>query len=66
MLAVRAAAMPVGMGNLVRLLAALARQHHQITSLLTATGHRLQGLTMAGMQPIAMGLLQFGPIARDP
>jgi hypothetical protein len=57
--------MSAGMGNLDRVLAALTLEHHQIASLLTATGHRLQGLTMAGEQLMAMGPFQFGPIAID-
>jgi hypothetical protein len=65
MLAVRAAAMAAGMGNLDRVLTALTLQHHQIASLLTTTGHGLQGLTMAGKQLMAMGSLQFMLIASD-
>lgn len=65
MLAVRAAAMPTGMGNLDRFLAVRTLHHHQIAALLTATGHCLQGLTMTGEHFMAMGSLQFGLIASD-
>lgn len=53
------------MGNLDRLLTVLTLQHHQIATLLPATSHRLQGLTVAGEQFMAMGSLQIGLITRD-
>jgi hypothetical protein len=45
------------MGNLDRVLAVHTLHHHQIAALLTATGHCLQGLTMAGEHFMAMGSL---------
>ena len=65
MLAVGAAAMTAGMGNLETVVAACAVQQHQVTALAAAAPHRLEGLVVAGQQLMTMQTLQRALVAFD-
>jgi len=64
-LAVGAAAVAAGVGNLEAVVAVAAAEHHQVAALAAAAAHRLQGLAMAGQQLGAMQPLQFALVAVD-
>lgn len=65
MLAVGAAAVAAGVGNLEAVVAVAAAEHQQVAALAAAAAHRLQGLAVAGQQLGAMQTLQFALVAFD-